>query len=231
VRVYRTIPLHFPKGKEDKGGKKWRGDLNYSVRTKSDINIDALPTKEGPYYGVVLFRPWDERFRNMKTGTYVVRLFFFPFFFFSPLFFCSIFDPTFALICITIMILFLAYVPFKNSSILRITLISSQFSIRLLLGADAKAFFDEVLPMFSTIVRDSDLERFAKQKDSKLPRFQYVGPILHRGKTTCLIGMSLSFLFLFCDLDTFSHVVYFVLFYFICSVIYLFIDSLSFLYR
>lgn len=69
VRVYRTIPLHFPKGsKEDKLGKKWRGDLNYSVRTKSDINIDALPTKEGPYYGVVLFRPWDERFSKMKTG-------------------------------------------------------------------------------------------------------------------------------------------------------------------
>ena len=69
VRVYRTIPLHFPKGeKEDKGGKKWRGDLNYSVRTKSDINIDALPTKEGPYYGVVLYRPWDDRFSNMKTG-------------------------------------------------------------------------------------------------------------------------------------------------------------------
>lgn len=69
MRVYRTIPLHFPKGsKEDKLGKKWRGDLNYSVRTKSDINIDALPTKEGPYYGVVLFRPWDERFSKMKTG-------------------------------------------------------------------------------------------------------------------------------------------------------------------
>ena len=76
VRVYRTIPLHFPKGeKEDKGGKKWRGDLNYSVRTKSDINIDALPTKEGPYYGVVLYRPWDDRFSNMKTGTFYFYFF------------------------------------------------------------------------------------------------------------------------------------------------------------
>lgn len=57
-----------------------------------------------------------------------------------------------------------------------------------ILGADAKAFFEEVLPMFSPIIREADLERFAKQKDSKLPKFSYVGPILHRGKTTCLIG-------------------------------------------
>lgn len=56
------------------------------------------------------------------------------------------------------------------------------------IGADAKAFFDEVLPMFSPIVRTADLERFAAQKDSKLPRFSYVGPILHRGRTTCLLG-------------------------------------------
>lgn len=75
--MYRTIPLHFPKGSNvDKLGKKWRGDLNYSVRTKSDINIDALPTKEGPYYGVVLFRPWDERFSEMKTGEFT--LYFLP---------------------------------------------------------------------------------------------------------------------------------------------------------
>ena len=55
-------------------------------------------------------------------------------------------------------------------------------------GADAKAFFDEVLPMFSSIVRDGDLDRFAKQSDSRLPCFSYVGPILHRGRTTCLLG-------------------------------------------
>lgn len=42
--------------------------------------------------------------------------------------------------------------------------------------------------MFSSIVRDGDLERFAQQPDSKLPRFSYVGPILHRGCTTCLLG-------------------------------------------
>lgn len=61
--------------------------------------------------------------------------------------------------------------------------------IMLPLGADAKAFFDEVLPMFSSIVRDGDLDRFAKQSDSRLPCFSYVGPILHRGRTTCLLGM------------------------------------------
>ena len=43
--------------------------------------------------------------------------------------------------------------------------------------------------MFSSVVRDSDLERFALQTDSKLPRFSYVGPILHRGRTTCLLGV------------------------------------------
>ena len=47
--------------------------------------------------------------------------------------------------------------------------------------------------MFSPIIREADLERFAKQKDSKLPKFSYVGPILHRGKTTCLIGNSILF--------------------------------------
>lgn len=72
VRVYRTIPLRFPsdslKGDKNKSNRKWRLDVNYSARTKSDINIDALPTKEGIYLGVVLYRPWDTRIRNIKTG-------------------------------------------------------------------------------------------------------------------------------------------------------------------
>jgi 2-polyprenyl-6-methoxyphenol hydroxylase-like FAD-dependent oxidoreductase len=120
VRVYRTIPLHFPK--DGKDAKKWRRDLNYSARTKSDINIDALPTKEGPYFGVVLYRPWDTRLKDIKTA------------------------------------------------------------------ADARAFFDQVLPMFSPVIRDADLEKFAKKGDSKLPRFMYAGPVLHRGGSTCLVG-------------------------------------------
>ena len=43
VRVYRTIPLHF--------SPKQRTDLNWSARTKSDVNLDALPTKGGPMLG------------------------------------------------------------------------------------------------------------------------------------------------------------------------------------
>lgn len=47
---------------------KWRRDLNYSCRTKSDINIDALPLADGVHLGIVLYRPWDERFKLMETG-------------------------------------------------------------------------------------------------------------------------------------------------------------------
>lgn len=76
-------------------------------------------------------------------------------------------------------------------------------------GADAKAFFEEVLPMFSPILRDADLERFAQQKDSKLPKFSYVGPILHRGKTTCLIGTILFLFFSFSPVFFLYHVHFF----------------------
>ena len=119
VRVYRTIPIFWPK---DDKQKSYRNDVNYSIRTKSDINLDALPTKEGPYIGVVLYRPWDERLQKMQTA------------------------------------------------------------------ADAKAFFNEILPMFTPGIRESDYERFAQKKDSNLPTFSYSGPILHKGKTTCLLG-------------------------------------------
>jgi len=71
VRVYRTIPMHFPKSTKD--AKNWRKDLNYSARTKSDINLDALPTKEGIYLGVLLYRPWDERIKKI-TNAAEVRL-------------------------------------------------------------------------------------------------------------------------------------------------------------
>ena len=60
VRVYRTIPIFWPK--VDSSGKNYRGDVNYSIRTKSDINLDALPTKEGPYIGVVLYRYFNYHF-------------------------------------------------------------------------------------------------------------------------------------------------------------------------
>ena len=77
VRVYRTIPLHFPNDP-----KKWRQDLNWSVRLKSDINMDALPTKEGVFLGVILYRPWDDRLNNLKTKEDAMTFFntYFPMF-------------------------------------------------------------------------------------------------------------------------------------------------------
>lgn len=117
VRVYKTIPLHLPPN-----DKNWRLDLNYSVRTKFDINIDALPTVEGKYIGVILFRPWDQRILKLTTL------------------------------------------------------------------AEGRAFFDEMFPMISKLIIDSDILLFIQRKPSKLPKFSYAGPVLHRGKTTCLIG-------------------------------------------
>ena len=50
-RVYKTIPLKYP--------KDWRCDLNYSVRTKR-FNLEALPANsKGDYCGVLLFRSTD----------------------------------------------------------------------------------------------------------------------------------------------------------------------------
>jgi kynurenine 3-monooxygenase len=115
VRLYKTIPLHFPPK-----DKKWRGDLNYSARTGSDINIDALPTRNGPYIGVVLYRPWDTRISQLKDAV------------------------------------------------------------------DARAFFDSVLPMFSEVLRDEDLEKFSRKDDCKLPRFMYAGPHLNHKKSVLL---------------------------------------------
>jgi 2-polyprenyl-6-methoxyphenol hydroxylase-like FAD-dependent oxidoreductase len=58
VRVYKTVPLNLPVG--------WKRDINYSCRTKSGINLDALPTKEGKHLAVLLFRPWDKRVTGLK---------------------------------------------------------------------------------------------------------------------------------------------------------------------
>lgn len=60
VRVYRTIPFSPPKG--------WRKDVNYSCRTKYDVNFDALPTREGTYIGVLLYRPHDSRVTGIASG-------------------------------------------------------------------------------------------------------------------------------------------------------------------
>ena len=73
VRVYRTMPLYFdkppsPTSNNNNSDRKWPINVNYSARSKYDINIDALPLKNGPYLGVVLYRPWDTRINTLKTG-------------------------------------------------------------------------------------------------------------------------------------------------------------------
>lgn len=116
IRVYKTLPIRIP------STSTWRKDLNLSCRTKDDINLDALPTKEGFHLGVILFRPDDERVLNLKNG------------------------------------------------------------------ADARAFFEKYLPQFSPLIDDKDLDVFAKKPISKLPRFLYTGPVLHKGRSTVLLG-------------------------------------------
>eukprot|EP00195_Chlamydomonas_chlamydogama_P001761 CAMPEP_0202920284 /NCGR_PEP_ID=MMETSP1392-20130828/76776_1 /ASSEMBLY_ACC=CAM_ASM_000868 /TAXON_ID=225041 /ORGANISM="Chlamydomonas chlamydogama, Strain SAG 11-48b" /LENGTH=524 /DNA_ID=CAMNT_0049613769 /DNA_START=404 /DNA_END=1978 /DNA_ORIENTATION=- len=61
--VYRTIPLFWPKHMADTRPS----DLNYSARTKSGINMDCLPTKEGPLIGVVLYKPGTPAIQKLKT--------------------------------------------------------------------------------------------------------------------------------------------------------------------
>lgn len=116
VRVYKTLPIRIP------STSTWRKDLNLSCRTKDDINLDALPTKEGFHLGVILFRPGDDRVMNLKSG------------------------------------------------------------------ADARVFFEKYLPQFSPLIDDKDLDVFAKKPISKLPRFLYTGPVLHKGRSTVLLG-------------------------------------------
>jgi len=60
TRVYKTIPMKFP--------NSWRKDINYSARTKSGVNIDALPTLDGVHVGVVLFKPETTLVTDLKSG-------------------------------------------------------------------------------------------------------------------------------------------------------------------
>ena len=48
IRIYKTVTMSVPENMPK--------DLNYSSRTKSNLNLDALPIKEGKFIGVVLFR-------------------------------------------------------------------------------------------------------------------------------------------------------------------------------
>jgi 2-polyprenyl-6-methoxyphenol hydroxylase-like FAD-dependent oxidoreductase len=67
TRVYRTIPLYFDKDSKPELRKR-PTDLNYSLRTNMDINLDALPSKEGGYVAVVLFRPWEQKIKSLKNA-------------------------------------------------------------------------------------------------------------------------------------------------------------------
>ena len=64
VRVYRTVSLHIP---SDGLFATWKKDLNLSVRLSSDLNLECLPTKEGVYLGVLIYRPNDARIAALKT--------------------------------------------------------------------------------------------------------------------------------------------------------------------
>ena len=116
-RVYRSVPINFP--------LRWRSDINYSARSKSGILFDALPSKSGPYLGVVIYRPDNPDVKSI---------------------------------------------------------VSAQ---------DARAFFNRELPMISPYISDEDCFSFAVKSDSNFPTFQYVSPILHVGRTACLLGDSI----------------------------------------
>ena len=60
--------------------------------------------------------------------------------------------------------------------------------IHSLCKAELRALMDASLPMFSPLVDDSTLKAVAAKKASNLPAFRYVGPSLHRGSSTVLIG-------------------------------------------
>lgn len=48
IRIYKTVTMSVPESMPK--------DLNYSSRTKTNLNLDALPVKEGKFIGVLLFR-------------------------------------------------------------------------------------------------------------------------------------------------------------------------------
>jgi kynurenine 3-monooxygenase len=53
---------------------------------------------------------------------------------------------------------------------------------------DARAFFAEHLPQLLPWIDDAALESFARKTVSRLPQFQYCGPVLHRGGEAALLG-------------------------------------------
>ena len=52
----------------------------------------------------------------------------------------------------------------------------------------ARAYMDELLPMFSPSISDDALRQMMAKPPSRLPVFRYVGPRLHRKASTVLLG-------------------------------------------
>ena len=117
-RVYKTVPMSLPPS------KKWRGDVNYSARTKDGrVVFDALPANaEGEYCAVLLLKAEDE---------------------FAQ--------------------------PHSEPEGLR-------------------ALLDETLPQFSPLISDATVRAVAAKAPSNLPAFRFVGPVLHKGSSTVLLG-------------------------------------------
>jgi hypothetical protein len=53
---------------------------------------------------------------------------------------------------------------------------------------ELRALMDEHLPQFSALVNDPTIEVIAKKGPSFLPSFRYVGPRLHQGERTVILG-------------------------------------------
>jgi kynurenine 3-monooxygenase len=51
-----------------------------------------------------------------------------------------------------------------------------------------RIFLNDVFPQFSPLIDDETAAMVAKKEPSFLPRFRYVGPRLHQGKRTILLG-------------------------------------------
>ena len=54
--------------------------------------------------------------------------------------------------------------------------------------AAAREYMDSTLPMFSPAISDDALSQIIAKPPSRLPVFRYVGPRLHRGTSTALLG-------------------------------------------
>mmetsp|Transcript_24202 Transcript_24202/g.36291 ORF Transcript_24202/g.36291 Transcript_24202/m.36291 type:complete len:358 (-) Transcript_24202:54-1127(-) len=53
---------------------------------------------------------------------------------------------------------------------------------------ELRAFFDESLPQFGALINEEQMEQIAKKPPSFLPSFRFVGPRLHQGDRTVILG-------------------------------------------